>query len=327
MIPGIEWGTGIILWLQQLGSWLETPMKAVSFLSTEYAYLFLLPALFWCIDAGMALRVGISVMTVNSLNSGFKLLLHTPRPFWINPDVKALAVETSFGAPSGHSINAVGLWGRLAAAIRTRWLKAFLILLIALIAISRLYLGVHYPIDVLLGLLAGTILVWLLVRLEKPVLRWFLSLEIWGQIASLLFAAIILIGFGYGASQIAKGTPVPELWLARVQEVDPGNPGHPYNLDGLISSAGTLFGVMLGGLFLYRCGGLSKSSDPQQAFLRYLVGIIVLVALYMGMRMLHFGIPWAVAIYRFIRYGILGFWVSYGAPWIFGKLQLAKQPD
>jgi len=327
MIPAIEWGTGLILRLQQLGSWLETPMKAASFLSTEYAYLFLLPALFWCIDAGMALRVGISVMTANSLNAGFKLLLHTPRPFWINPDVKALAVETSFGAPSGHSINAVSLWGRLAAEIQSRWMRWLLILLIALIAISRLYLGVHYPIDVLLGLLAGSIIVWLLIHFEKPALDWFLSLRLWNQIAVLLGAVLLLVAFGYTALQLQKNVPVPEVWLARIEEADPGNPGHPFNLDGLLSSAGTLFGVVLGGLFLYRCGGLSKSSDPQQAFLRYLVGIIVLVALYMGMRMLHFGIPWAAAIYRFIRYSILGFWVSYGAPWIFGKLQLAKQPD
>ena len=44
MIPGIEWGTGIILWLQQLGSWLKLPMAGFSFLGTEYAYLFLLPS-------------------------------------------------------------------------------------------------------------------------------------------------------------------------------------------------------------------------------------------------------------------------------------------
>jgi hypothetical protein len=202
-----------------------------------------------------------------------------------------------------------------------------LILLIALIAISRLYLGVHYPNDVLMGLLAGSILVWLLVRFEKPVLDWFLSQKLWSQITVLLGAVLLLVAFGFAALQLQKNIPVPEAWLAQIQEADPGNTGHPYNLEGMISSSGTLFGIMLGSVFLFRRGGLKKSTGLQQAVLRYLTGTIVLVLLYVSLRMLHFDNHWADNIYRFLRYSILGFWVSCGAPLIFERLKLAEQPD
>ncbi|MBN1264016.1 MAG: phosphatase PAP2 family protein [Anaerolineales bacterium] len=321
MIQGIEWGTGIILWLQQLGDWLQIPMESISFLGTEYAYLFLLPALFWCVDAGLGMRVGISVMAATGIYSSIKMVFRTPRPFWINPDIRPLAVETSFGAPSGHSMSAVGLWGRLAAAIKTRWLQVLLILLITLIAISRLYLGVHYPIDVLSGLLGGVILVWLLVRFEQPVLRWFLSLGIKSQIAVLLAVALILIGSGYAALHL-QSSPVPDAWLARIEELEPGKSGHPYDMSGLISSTGTLFGVMLGGLFLFRGGGLSRSASLKQALLRYSTGIIILVVLYFGLRQLHIDNSLIANIYRFLRYSIMGMWVSYGAPRMFSWLKL-----
>lgn len=321
----VEFGTGVNLWLQNLGDWLAAPMEAISFLGTEYAYLFMLPALFWCIDAGLGLRVGISVMTAASLNSSLKLLFQTPRPFWINPDVHAHAVETSFGMPSGHSMNAAGLWGRLAAAVRARWLQAGFLLLILLIAVSRLYLGVHYPIDVITGLLAGAVLVWLLVRFENRILKWFLPLRFSTQTALLLFAAILLIGFGMGARGLRADTPVPEMWLERIQKLEPGSDPDPLDISGLISSTGTLFGVMWGGLMLHRQGGLTRSKDWKQALLRYITGILVLMAIYFGLKLLEPEQPLLESIFRFIRYSAAGLWVSIGGPLLFRKIDLDRR--
>jgi membrane-associated phospholipid phosphatase len=320
----VEWGTDIILWLQQLGGWLAGPMEGISFLGTEYAYLFMLPALFWCIDTGLGMRVGVSVMTAVSLNGVLKLIFQTPRPFWINPDIYPHALETSFGLPSGHSMNAVGLWGRLAAAVNAKWLRMVFIVLIGLIAASRLYLGVHYPVDVITGLLAGSLLVWLLVRFEEPVLKWFQQRSLAHQVILLLVSTLLLIGFGWGVRQLQKDNPFPEAWLERTTALDPENDGHPLDLDGLVTSAGTLFGVMLGGVLLARWGKFTRSASWRQALLRYIAGILILIGIYFGLRLLHMEDPMLAGIYRYVRYTAAGLWVSYGAPRLFDRLGLVQ---
>ena len=108
---GITWN----IFFQNLGSWLKTPMEAFSFFGSEYFFLILLPALYWCLEASIGLRVGIILLLSTSVNDALKMALHGPRPYWISTDVIGYASETSFGVPSGHAQIAVGVWGMLAA--------------------------------------------------------------------------------------------------------------------------------------------------------------------------------------------------------------------
>lgn len=89
----------------------------------------------------------------------FKLLFHQVRPEVFKP----LVIEDNFSFPSGHSLTSFSLWGFFAWWIVSlgpkevwRWLLAALGLLIAVsVALSRLYLGVHWPTDVLAGMFLG----------------------------------------------------------------------------------------------------------------------------------------------------------------------------
>ena len=92
------------------------------------------------------------------LNNLIKHLLEIPRP-----DIDPLSNEAFYSFPSGHAMNSLIFYGLLAYLIfhftRNRGLSflvfALSIILILLIGFSRLYLGVHYPSDVLAGFIAG----------------------------------------------------------------------------------------------------------------------------------------------------------------------------
>jgi membrane-associated phospholipid phosphatase len=94
------------------------------------------------------------------LNSLLKLLFARPRPNVFPP----LMAETSYSFPSGHTMSAVAVYGLLALLLWQRGQYAWALLpglWVPLVALSRVYLGVHYPSDVLASLALGTI--WLVI--------------------------------------------------------------------------------------------------------------------------------------------------------------------
>jgi membrane-associated phospholipid phosphatase len=99
----------------------------------------------------------------------------------------------SFGVPSGHAQNAVVVWGTLADRIKhnTAWIIAIVVML--LIGISRLYLAVHFPHDVLIGWIFGAIVLWILLKFERPVINWFKQYRMGIQILICFLFTLFLI--------------------------------------------------------------------------------------------------------------------------------------
>ncbi len=88
-----------------------------------------------------------------------KELVQRSRPFWVIPELTTLVAEpTSYSFPSGHACSSFAAahtyWMGLKER-RFRWLRWVTMALAALMAFSRLYVGVHYPTDVLAGCLVG----------------------------------------------------------------------------------------------------------------------------------------------------------------------------
>ena len=115
--------------------------------------------------------VAATVWLTDLITLGIKLSVDRPRPFEVLPEADPLivaSVGTSF--PSGHaSMSAAGAIVLASLAPRA-W--PLLALLAVVIAVSRVYVGVHYPLDVLAGLALGTIVgtavVLALRRLRRP---------------------------------------------------------------------------------------------------------------------------------------------------------------
>ena len=103
--------------------------------------------------------------------SGLKHLFHRPRPFVQQDTIIRVSTSTASALvhngsfPSGHACNAFMIAALFAAIFRHK--RYFFYIIATMIALSRVYLGVHYPVDVVVGGLLGFIITWLMIYLAK----------------------------------------------------------------------------------------------------------------------------------------------------------------
>jgi membrane-associated phospholipid phosphatase len=318
-------GNSIIIWLQSLGGWLVTPMSVFTFLGNEQFYLVVAPAIFWCLDTSLGLKMGLSLMVNTAFYSILKLVFHTPRPYWIEPRVQPFSAETSFGIPSGHSQNATVAWGLLAAWANKTWGWVIAGVLIFLIGLSRMYLGVHFPTDVLAGWAIGALVLWAILRYEKPLSLWLARLRPTDQILYALGASLGLILLGALTRLALNGWTMPAQWAELAARAPGAAPIDPLELSGLISNAGTFFGLALGGILLYQRGWFNARGRALQLLARYLIGLVGVLVLWYGLGAIFpRGESLVPYLLRYLRYFLIGLWVSGLAPMIFIRLKLAK---
>jgi len=311
---GINW----IVALQGLGGWLTLPMKFFSFLGTEEFYMLVLPVLYWCINSSLGIQVAFILMVSGGVNEAFKMAFHGPRPYWYSSQVKGLAAETSFGVPSGHAQNAISVWGIMAAGIRKWWAWLVAALIIFLIGLSRLYLGVHFPHDVLLGWLIGGLLLWLMVRFWNPMAAWLKKCSPGQQILLAFLASLVLIVLPL----------IPFFWLGAVNWQPPQAwaeyAAGAVTMEGTMTTAGTFFGLALGLVWLDRKGGFKTSGAWWQLILRYLLGVAGVLAIRYGLKAIFpEGASLLAFALRYLRYALIGAWMTGGAPLVFVWLKLA----
>lgn len=323
MITFLQIDLSWIIAFQSLGDWLVAPMKFFSFLGTEEFYILLLPVLYWCIDSAVGLRMGVVMLFSSGLNFIVKIPFHGPRPYWVSLDVKPLWAETSFGIPSGHAQNAVAVWGTLAGFLRRNWAWALAIFLSFAIGLSRAFLGAHFIQDVAAGWLPGVILLVLFLFYWTPVVNWAKQHSLRTQILAAFLASLGLVILGALAIAASNDFALPPEWIANAARINKEDPT-PLSLNGVLTSAGTLFGLLVGVAWMAPRGGWQASGPAWKRVVRYLVGLVGVFLLWYGLGALFpRGESLLPYVLRYLRYALLGLWVSAGAPQIFTKLKLS----
>ena len=291
-----QWGLYLIVWIQQFREpALDALMRWFTFMGDEQFSLLLLPFALWCVDFRMGVRLGVIFLLSVVVNSALKDVFQQPRPYDLNPDVK-LGDAGGYGLPSGHAQSAAVVWGSIAVWARRGWFWLLAIGIIVLVGFSRIYLGVHFPTDVLAGWAVGAGLLGVYYRVlpHGPRIARQLALGVQLLAAILLPAALALI--------------------------DPTN--------DTVSAMGVLAGIGVGLPWAWRFVPFSASGPWWQRGARFIIGAVVLLAVYEGLRAVFPGetSPFYFP-FRYLRYGLLGLWSALGAPWLFLKLRLAQAAE
>ncbi len=145
----------------------------ITFLGDETCFMALAVILFWCVSK----RRGYYLFAVGFFgivaNQFLKLLFRIPRPWVTDPNFtiveSAREAAAGYSFPSGHTQNIVGTMGVITATTRYRWVRVLCIAAAILVPFSRMYLGVHTPLDVGVSFAIAVVLVvalWFLFRDE-----------------------------------------------------------------------------------------------------------------------------------------------------------------
>lgn len=310
------WALDGVRGLQALGGWLKWPMLVFTFLGDEQFYLIAMPLVYWCLHKGLGADLGILLVLSSFTNTGLKSFFKHARPFWEAPALK-LSDASSFSIPSGHAQNSAALFGqvaRFAAGWRRLW-AALLALLIALVALSRVYLGVHFPGDVLWGAAAGLGLLVLYAALKPVLLPRLKTLSLGGHILlalavaatmPLVVAALLAIPFG-------SGSRFGGLYVEAASSA----------LEDGATAAGLTFGLWIGLVLESRYVRFDVVGPWPQRMARYLIGMIGLFVIWLGLRLLFPQEPlWLGLVLRTVRYGLAMLWAIALWPWLFVRLRL-----
>ena len=136
---------------------------ALTYLGDETLFMVVAMCMFWCVDKRRGYFLLYTGFLGTLANQFLKLLCCVPRPWLLDPQFtiveSARGAATGYSFPSGHTQNAVGTYGGIARTSRRRAVRVACVAVILLVAFSRLYLGVHTPLDVGVSLALGAALV------------------------------------------------------------------------------------------------------------------------------------------------------------------------
>lgn len=302
-------------------TWLEWPMRLISRLGSETFFLLFISLLYWCISPRLGLRVALILLLSTSLNSALKLTFASPRPQWYSPQVTAYEPETSFGMPSAHAQNAVAVWGEVARWGQRPWLTGLAIGLMLVIGLSRVYLGVHFPTDVLVGWGLGLVVLGLVNGLAPPVLEKLRSQGAAAQLLTIGVTSLALLLPSLLIVALAGSEEMPAAWSQQLPVSSAATRPQPLALDVPVAAAGTWLGFGAGAVWLSQHQPYRPRGGLWRRVAQYVMGLTIALVIWGGLDYLWPEDTTFIAYsLRYLRYALLGGWIAAGAPWIFQRM-------
>lgn len=271
-------------WVLSIRSeWLTPVMKVFTFLGDEEFFLLFLPLAYWLWRKNVMGRTGMVLLFTFVLNAVIKGIFQVPRP----DTIEHLVHADDWSFPSGHAQGAVILWGWLAYELKEKRAWIISAVLIGGVGFSRVYLGVHYPTDILGGYAIGLVTLYLYTWILKqnPPGWSFLGPTRQSMIVFILLMGLFML--------------VPDL-----SEV-------------AIKGGAAFIGFLAG--YLHEKKYLASSFKPGMGLIlsKLVLGVVGIAVIWIGLKQVFVSMGYITDMAMFIRYTLLGAWISFGAPYLF----------
>ncbi len=290
----------VLYWLESIRN---PVLDALMLLFTEFGneLLFIAAGLimFWCIDKKQGYFVLLTGFFGVYINQFLKITCRIPRPWVLDPNFTiveaAREAATGYSFPSGHTQTAVGCWGALAVCRKEKWVRIVSVILALLIPFTRMYLGVHTPLDVGVSILVALILIFALWPLFRK----------YGTNRGLMYPLMgILTAMGIGFMLYVTLFPFPA-------DIDADNLSHA------VENAYKFLGCALGMWIIYEADARfihfeTKTAKWWAQIPKLLVGLAIVLAVKSGFKpllnLIFDGHGIAHTIRYFLTVLVAGFW-------------------
>jgi undecaprenyl-diphosphatase len=163
----------VFLWINNSNLNIATLMLTITYAGSTISW-FGAAIFLWFLKKRKTAFLLIFVLLISGVLTFFmKIAFHRVRPFQILLEAKVLDKEEDFSFPSGHSVSSFSsatILGR-----KNRKISLCLYVFASLVAYSRIYVGVHWPSDVIFGGLIGVLISFLILKLKKKILNFFIN--------------------------------------------------------------------------------------------------------------------------------------------------------
>jgi membrane-associated phospholipid phosphatase len=273
----------LLQWIQQLQTpFLNTVFTLITMTAEEVFFIVVAAWFLWCGNKELGYRVGFAFLSSTVVNPLLKEGFRIERPVGREGiEAQRLHTATGYAFPSGHTQGASSFWTGIMTTARRRWVTALGILMILLVGASRMYLGVHWPTDVLGGMVIGV--------------GW-----------------VFLVNLLYDK---ARALGRPELLLVLIVPLAGGYLFAPN--EAYVVSFGSLAGFWLGFVLEVRYIHHDLRGPWWVKALKILLGLAVVLLIKEGLKPL---LAFDYRAADLIRYFCIGLWITAGAPLLFSRL-------
>lgn len=285
MPHGYLWQYELIRLVQSWHSpWLDRVLSICTWLGVETFYVIALALVLWAVNKKLGLRLAYIFLCSMYINGWFKDLFRVVRPIGI-PGIQSahLATATGYAMPSGHAQGTVTFWAVIGRWIRRPWFSMLVVLFVIVVGFSRVYFGLHWPLDVLVGWGIGLII---------AVMGWWIGE--WWTYRTFPFRVRM---------SLAVAIPVALLVFTS------GPSSARY--------ASLLLGLGVGAVAEAKLLGLELPKAVWRRLCAVVIGMAGLIALQWMIKWPTSGLPWTV-----LRDGLTGLWATLGAPYLFERCGL-----
>jgi undecaprenyl-diphosphatase len=208
-------GKELIILLQSLSPLLDIPFRIISFLGNEIVFVTILGGIFWGFSKKLGVKLFYLMIFSGIINIFLKGLFGLPRPYQTFPnEIAEISSASGYSFPSGHAMASSTFYGYVASLHKSNYLIIGISsLIIILISTSRMYLGVHYFSDILLGIILGLLLIYVFIKSYPSLEKFFkkqsdfmvLTFVLLISFTLMLISALTTVTFGNELDEASNG--------------------------------------------------------------------------------------------------------------------------